>query len=390
MATEDPKGFPPFREFLKSIETAKHAAYAIRPDAKVANPDAFEEMKAYITKLGEGIDVEHSFVDGNGQIFDCVPVQQQPSLKNTPSASIAQPTDLPSFEAPGAGERPKIKPESLLGGQDKFGNLMRCPPGTIPVRRVTLEELSRFESLKDFFRKSPGVKDRLAPLSLPPATDPTVGHRYAAAYQQVDNLGGHSFLNVCKPTVSSPQMSLSQHWYTAGTGSNTQTAEGGWQIQPSKFNTPNPVLFIYWTADNYATTGSYNLEGGFFVQTNPGVILGGAIGTTEIELAWYLYQNNWWFYYGGTTVGDAVGYYPTSIYKNGALASFATQIEYGGETYGTTSWPPMGTGQFAATGLNKAAYQRNIFYYPKSGAAQLPTLTPYQPTPSCYTINVSP
>src|SRR5919199_531713 len=41
------------------------------------------------------------------------------------------------------------------GRKDQHGNDMTCPPGTVPVRRVTLQELMRFETLDQFFRKSP-------------------------------------------------------------------------------------------------------------------------------------------------------------------------------------------------------------------------------------------
>jgi hypothetical protein len=392
MATKNPKGIRPFREFVKSLGTAKHVDFKALPHAKVANPDAFEEMKKYLRDYNEDVTVEHSFVDENGQIFDCVPIRQQASLKNVRYAKIAKPVDLPKFAGQVRSEGAEVKTRSSAQASqapnDKFGNQKKCPEGTVPVRRVTLEELSRFETLRHFFRKSPGGKHYLPP-SPPPATDPTQGHRYATAYQSVNNLGGHSFLNVCTPTTASGQMSLSQHWYSAGTGNSTQTAEAGWQVMPATYNTTKPVLFIYWTADNYQTTGCYNLCGKF-VLVGSAALIGGAITGTEIELAWYLYQGNWWLYYGGTGASDAVGYFPTSIYSGGGMASNATQIQYGGETYGTTSWPQMGTGQLASAGLNKAAYQRNIFYFPTNGAPQLPTLTPYQPTTACYTIAVFP
>ena len=32
---------------------------------------------------------------------------------------------------------------------------MQCPAGTIPMRRVTLDDMSRFEDLRGFFRKTP-------------------------------------------------------------------------------------------------------------------------------------------------------------------------------------------------------------------------------------------
>ncbi|MDF5724101.1 MAG: neprosin family prolyl endopeptidase [Rhizonema sp. PD37] len=38
-------------------------------------------------------------------------------------------------------------------------------------------------------------------------------------------------------------------------------------------------------------------------------------------------SREWWVYVNGT----AISYYPTSIYNKGAMASYATSIDYGGE-----------------------------------------------------------
>ncbi len=74
----------------------------------------------------------------------------------------------------------------------------------------------------------------------------------------------------------------------------------------------------------------------------------------EIQVAFYLYQGNWWLYVKGTDAQHAIGYYPTSIYKNGAMASHATELDYGGEVVGTSSFPGMGSGHFANQGLDQS------------------------------------
>jgi hypothetical protein len=86
-------------------------------------------------------------------------------------------------------------------------------------------------------------------------------HHYAFTAHFVNNLGGNSNLNLWNDYVNNnvgQQMSLSQQWYAGG--SPTQTAEVGWQAQPSVWGTYNSVLFIYWTADGYDNTGCYNLD----------------------------------------------------------------------------------------------------------------------------------
>ena len=134
--------------------------------------------------------------------------------------------------------------------------------------------------------------------------------------------------------------SLAQHWYAGGIGPKLQTVEVGWQVYPQKYGNANPALFIYWTADDYTTTGCYNLDCHAFVQTSPHWTFGGAIspvstigGTQyELEVFFLLYENNWWLYLKGTDASSAVGYFPTSLFNGGQLATNATDIDYGGET----------------------------------------------------------
>jgi hypothetical protein len=215
----------------------------------------------------------------------------------------------------------------------------------------------------------------------------------------VTNGGGHSFLNLWQPAIGANQVfSLSQHWYVGGSGANLQTIECGWNVYPDLYGgNAQPHLFTYWTADNYNTTGGYNLTGGSFVQTSssfaPGMVVG-PISTTSgpqysMELAYWLTGGRWWLYYNGTQGSNAIGYYPATLYQGGALATQASEIDYGGETTGTTSFSPMGSGAFANQGWQRAAYQRTIGYWPPQGGAMInASLTPSQGWPNCYTADV--
>jgi hypothetical protein len=391
-------------EFLNSIQSANNEQYLMKKENKIANQDAFREMKARLIEIYKGVKVLHSFVDENGSIFDCIPIEQQPTLKGSEQA-VPKAPDLPGIKNKTDSKENLTANhvESPLNSSrtDKFGNAMSCPPGTIPKRRITLEELAHFGTLRHFFQKSP-FGSGIPPSVLLQSNDAdiTAAHRYAHASQQVDNRGGHSFLNIWDPPIDTQNeqiFSLSQHWYVGGSGSNLQTAEVGLQIFPGKYRNYLPVFFIYWTADSYQNTGCYNLDCSAFVQTNNSWPIGGAVGPIssmngqqfEIEVAFFLNQGRWWLYVGGTAASNAIGYYPTSIYNNGAMASKASAIDYGGETVGTTSWPPMGSGAFANEGFQKAAFQRDIYYFSTTGSANFANLTPSQPSPRCYTGTVT-
>ena len=400
-----PRGIPPLSAYLKSLRSAKHAEYAARAMSRVAHPDAFEEMKAHILGLYEGVEAPHSFLEEGGAIVDCVPIEQQPALRGSKRA-VPKAPDLPPLEAarddsqraPATDERSDILVDSALAPdrKDWHGNVMHCPEGTIPMRRVTLDDLTRFETLDAFKRKGPRGAGR-PPRRAEPATVPAT-HRWAHAYQSVNNGGGHSFLNLWRPPIGANQIfSLSQHWYVGGSGANLQTIECGWQVYPAFYGDAQPHLFTYWTADDYGSTGCYNLTCSAFVQTSssfsPGMIVG-PISVTggpqyRMELAYWLTGGRWWLYYNGTSGSNAIGYYPVSLYSGGALAAHATEIDYGGETVGTTTFPPMGSGAFANQGWQRAAYQRTIGYWPPTGGAMInANLTPSQAWPSCYTAEV--
>jgi Neprosin len=386
----------PFTQFVQSLRAARAEHFLNVPTSNMADESAFNEMRAHLTNYYDNVTCAHSFVDVNGSVFDCIPVEQQISRRGQ-SGAIPTAPDLPAAVAqtaappPPAGQLLQLHPDL----RDPFSNQMLAPDGTIPVRRMTLEDMSRFRTLRHYMQKSPRNGGGLPPPGAAGRSAPQVAatHRWAHAYENVGNLGGASYVNVWDPQIGANQIfSLAQHWYVGGSGSRLQTAEVGWQVYPGLYQNTKPCLFIYWTADDYQSTGCYNLTCSAFVQTNKNWALGGALspwsvaGGAQYELfiAYYLVGGNWWLYLGGGAASNTVGYYPTSIYRGGAMASHASEIDYGGEVVGTTSWPPMGGGAYAAAGWQHAAYQRQIQYFPTGGGRTNASLTPSANAP-CYT-----
>jgi len=418
MMANDPAGIVPFRQFVDSLQRFNAAQHLGVAESQALHEDAAQEMNNHLKRHYQGVEAVHSFVDENGSVFDCVPIEQQPALKQTGAAPAAAPVvpapTTPPQSAETLTESPGRPTEHVVqlraDRKDQHGNAMHAPDGTIAMRRLTMENLRRFQTLRHFFQKSPYGSGKPPQPGQPPQSNPQSGgappanpavpqtHRWAHAFQNVNNHGGHSFLNVWDPPIGANQIfSMSQHWYTAGSGDNLQTAEVGWQVYPKMYNNTRPVFFIYWTADNYKSLGCYNLTCPAFVQTNSTWAIGGAISPwsvaggvqKEIEVTFFLTGGNWWVYVGGGAAGNAIGYYPTSLYRNGAMATQATGIDYGGETVGTTSWPPMGGGAFANQGWQHAAYQRDIRYFPSPGGNVVASVTPAQASPQCYTVSVS-
>lgn len=114
----------PFRVFLQSVRNAEPQSFLQRAGSRIEDAAAFEKMRQYILSLYRGVTVKRSYVL-DSQTFDCIPLGEQPSLRGAPQKLLAR------------------------------GNA-GCEDKTIPMARVTLEQLSHFATLEDFLHKAPG------------------------------------------------------------------------------------------------------------------------------------------------------------------------------------------------------------------------------------------
>jgi hypothetical protein len=400
-------GFISYNEFINKVKEARLTEYAARDGVRVRDQAAFDEMRNHILNMNKGVQQVSSFVV-DSTYFDCIRIESQPSVRLQGIERIESPpmgsknSDYAAGKVLGDG---KSAPSRLTEGQvDFYGNRISCPDGTFPMARLTLEVMTRYETLRFFFSKDGSGGGRLPPASggIDRPEEGSIVHKYAHATQSISNFGGNSWLNLWNPIVADQaRMSLSQQWYAAGSGASTQTVEGGWQVAQKHYSTTNAVLFIYWTADGYDKTGCYNTECPGFVQINNHWYLGGPWtqyskpGATQwgFEMQWKYFKGNWWLFLRGPGNYEAVGYYPGSLYGKGQLALSAERIDYGGEVTGTTSWPEMGSGQFAKEGWQKAAYQNTIFYIPRDeddGVGVWANLSEVENSPKCYTIDLVP
>ena len=109
------KSIADFGDFLAATRAARFADYAARPETRIAEAGEFAAMQRYILEHYESVKVVQSLRVGR-QDFDCVA---------------------------------RTERFASSGESDGIG----CPPGSIPVRRITLDELTRCRSLRNFFRQ---------------------------------------------------------------------------------------------------------------------------------------------------------------------------------------------------------------------------------------------
>src|SRR5262245_7440474 len=90
-----PESVTPFKRFVASLKDIKPAQRAAEVGSNARNANAVEEMAAHLMRQYDGVEAVHSFMDENGSIFDCIPIEQQPALRQK-RAKIATPVDLPA------------------------------------------------------------------------------------------------------------------------------------------------------------------------------------------------------------------------------------------------------------------------------------------------------
>jgi hypothetical protein len=110
----------PLVDYLAAVAAARYDDYARKPDARVRDEQTFEEMRQFVLDRYAGTDAARSVRIGDAD-FDCL-------LRHGGTAVSAG-------HSPGRAG---------------------CPDGTVPVRRVTLAELVRFETVAGYLGRSPG------------------------------------------------------------------------------------------------------------------------------------------------------------------------------------------------------------------------------------------
>ncbi len=137
----------PFAEFIRGVKHAEAQQFLHKPGAEVKDTAAFEQMREYILKLYEGVHVQRSYIIGT-QTVDCVPESEQPSVRAQRTKEIAAPPPIPVS--------PPDDTKRAVSAQG-------CGTGTIPMRRITLEELTRFQTLDDYLHKAPHGRAPMPP-----------------------------------------------------------------------------------------------------------------------------------------------------------------------------------------------------------------------------------
>jgi hypothetical protein len=380
----------------------------------------FERMKGYLIQYYEGVSPTVSFQDAAGSTIDCLPFQQQPTAKAAQQMGIVPKSQLPP--PPVVTVPTRSAPAPMAGGMPaQITSTTPAPPGSVPIRRVTLQELTQRGSLDQYFRKGPPnfVDARpdfgtVTPQAPPvPVTGPlssvipagaVIPERHLHAgfqfgpFQQPNVISGaSSTLNVWDPNPGPGVMSLSQQWILCNVRTSTtiplQTIESGWQVfSPTIGGSLNAILFIFFNPDGYnparrgyvSDQNHFGFIGASGAQWAPGVALspvsvrgGSQFG---VVMVWTREDSGPnagdWNFYMGTSPSNlsAVGYFPGQLYS--ALSRGADFIQFGGEVasaVGATATGPMGSGVMPSdaslSNFGNVAFQSQLKLQPTGSTA---------------------
>lgn len=396
--------FVSFEQHLEDLSQADAASHLSQPKAAVLTADAVEEMRSGLLEVYEPMTPSHSYMDEHGQIWDVIPVADQPTLRNSDGSRrpIATPPDPPPpLVLPESSGSLMVVPSSP-DRRDGFGNSMYSPDGFIPFRRQTLEEAVRARTLGGLI--SPRAED-------------SGSHVHATAFQDVDCIAAGSMMSVYGPAVNAHQTSISQQWISAGTGDDLQTIESGWwsncaigRLQPTFFVAASSNDYREWCLNTNKCTvrrAQKPANYGFVHKKNIGVAPGGVFPNISAPGAkvyvygmhWTLHESgNWWLYITtgnefGSTQRDFLGYFPAEIFAGGKLASGADEIEFGGEAVvydGETTYPAMGDGSLPPSNFNdEGAFHASVIYQLKETQSfSKANLATQQKSDPCYAARV--
>ncbi|KAM4121521.1 hypothetical protein ACJW30_01G011000 [Castanea mollissima] len=280
----------------------------------------------------------------DGDIIDCVDIYKQPAfdhpaLKNHKiemRPSISFPSDTTITAKNESSQR------VLSQIWHKSGS---CPKGTIPIRRITRQELLRAASIEHFGREGP--RSSFVANTTNNRSSPITSYLITLGYSYI---GARGYINVWNPRVQSPdEYTTAQIWLKSGPGDSFESIEAGWML------------------DSYQKTGCINLLCSGFVQTSQGIGLGSAIQPTsqsrgdqyEIDIQINMDPNlrRWWLKFGDVVIG----YWPFEILTYMQLK--AVYVQWGGDVYSKNvkgvkphTTTAMGSGDYASALLGAACY----------------------------------
>jgi hypothetical protein len=377
----------------QAVRQGVSASPGTTPSQPASAADETQQIQDLLDARYKTSDVRYSFETMFGETIDCIDYYSQPGARSLMRAGKEVPKPLPAATY----ERSSLPDYMFNGKPDRRGNARACPNGTVPMLRITVDDV----------RASGGLASRRlhSPKRPPPGVGTSnpapevAGHAHIVQmYTGNANITRtKSNMAVYAPSVLLHRFSLSQTWTFTGTGHNippescttdcAQTVEAGWVVDPVSYNNNNPNaphLFTYATNDGYVT-GCWNNDPtrgtclGWVGQSSSPFSLGMTLpssvsGGTQVDIqiaVQYVSGSGWCLSVWNTTSppsGNTVGCWPSSDFT-GTMQTAATYFQVGGEVYDALGGlaVPMGSGSLPNAGYGRAAFHHDFAVYVSNG-----------------------
>ncbi|CAN1777941.1 hypothetical protein LINPERHAP1_LOCUS14238, partial [Linum perenne] len=264
-----------------------------------------------------------------GDWYDCVDFYEQPAFDHPLLKDH-------KYEYKMSSSRYQASDEFGINPFDIWLNGKGCPDNTVPIKRVTKEDLIRINKVTELayrINDNPGVQVNLSTAPVPEDDD---------IYY-----GGGMNAGIFHPAVQKNQYSSSRMSIISA----IESISVGWTVNPSLYPDNQTHLFIY-TITNHSRC--YNTYCPGFITMTPDMppdmvlpyhVPGGKVWQLEVYVRKDAANGDWFLNLGKNN--DTIGSWPQRIFSE--LASHANFVSWGGEVYSPpgTDTPVMGAGPLA-------------------------------------------
>ncbi|KAL1225043.1 Protein neprosin [Cardamine amara subsp. amara] len=350
---------------------------------KLSCPRMFFFLLGYILCFGDTWDLNNRFVDAERlQSFTNFEIEKQLNVITKPAAKIIKTIDGDTCECVDFYKQPAFDHPSMKNhlfdfemhrisslensrtrkiNDTKFGflweNGVGCPNGTIPIQRVTKEELLRINSFSNKYKPQ-------GSWNFTNYQDSVGNDRHHFAVGRTERGGGKHYngasmvISIHEPQVISPQFSSARMHIQIG----DDYIQVGWTVNPNFYKDSKTRTFAYTKAGKNECYNSMCSVGIIMVRTD--LFLGMARGPPSLrgskQRPYDTYDvqkdkanGNWYLMFKG----EQIGFWPAKTFQQ----SSANSIEWGGEVYSASILSPqMGNGYFPRYDRDFDAHILNI------------------------------